>query len=268
MKLSACIELVFAREAPSIPDRIRLAAAAGLAAVEFWSWQKKDLAEIEDVLDETGVELTTFLTEPRGRLTDPSTHEEFVEGVARSTEVAQRLGATGLFVQAGDTLPDVPKEKQRDAVIQALRAAAPIAERASVTLLLEPLNSVRDHVGFFLDRTADGLEIVEAVGSPRVRLLYDLYHSVMMAEEPEEVLAAGLGAVSYVHVADAPGRHEPGTGTIDWPRRIGWLRRQGYTGYVGLEYQPLAPSAETVERVQELFREAADAATAPSGRLP
>ena len=268
MKLSACIELVFAREAPSFPDRIRLAAAAGLPAVEFWSWRKKDLGEIEDVLEETGVELTSFLTEPRGQLTNPGTHDEFLEGVARSTEVANRLGATGLFVQAGDTRPGVPNERQRDAVIEALRAAAPIAERAGVTLLLEPLNSVRDHVGFFLDRTADGLEIVQAVGSPRVRLLYDLYHSVMMEEEPEEVLAAGLGAVSYVHIADAPGRHEPGTGSIEWPRRIGWLRRQGYKGVVGLEFQPQAPSSETVERVQELFQVAAEASTPPAGRLP
>jgi hydroxypyruvate isomerase len=268
MKLSACIELVFAREATSFADRVRLAAAAGLPAVEFWSWRKKDLGEIEDVLEETGVELTTFLTEPRGQLTNPTTHDEFVEGVARSTEAANRLGATGLFVQAGDTLPDVSRERQRDAVIHALRTAAPIAERAGVTLLLEPLNSVRDHVGFFLDRTVDGLEIVQAVGSPRVRLLYDMYHSVMMEEEPEDVLAQGLSAVSYVHIADAPGRHEPGTGTIDWPRRIGWLRRQGYTGFVGLEYQPLAPSSETVERVQEMFRVAAEASNPPASRLP
>lgn len=260
MKLSACIEMLFVDEVPEFADRIRAAASAGASAVEFWTWRDKDLAAIDAALRETGLRLASFVSEPAGRLVDPTTHDTFLAGLEASLEVARRFGTERLIVLSGDALPGRPRHDQREALIAALRDAARMAEGAGVTLCLEPLNTRHDHPGYFLEHTDEGLDVIRAVGSDGVKLLYDLYHSVMMDEEPEAVLAEGLDLVGHVHIADAPGRHEPGTGTIDWTRRLRWLRAHGYEGYLGLEYRPIGPSAATISAVHDLARAGGSAA--------
>lgn len=239
--LSACIEMLFVPEHPDdVPARIRAAAAAGFAAVEFWRWRAKDLAGLERALRETGVRLAVFSCEPGGRLVDPATHDAFLAGLDDSLAIAKRLGSPGLIVLSGDALPDVERARQHAAIVAALRRAAPKAEAAGIRLCLEPLNTRVDHVGYFLDTTEEGLDIVEEVASPAVRLLWDLYHSAVMEEDPGEVSAGRVGLVGHVHVADTPGRHEPGTGTVDWRRTIDVLTAGGYAGAIGLEYRPTA----------------------------
>src|SRR5207237_284446 len=127
----------------------------------------------------------------------------------------------------------VTRQAQQEAVVSALKRAAPIAADAGVTLLVEPLNSKLDHKGYFLDLTAAGLDIIEAVDHPSVRLLYDMYHSAMMGEQPETALGGRGRLVGHVHVADMPGRHEPGSGTIDWTSSIATLTAEGYGGAIG-----------------------------------
>lgn len=252
MRLSACIEMLFVDEVPKFADRIRAAATAGASAVEFWTWRDKDLDAIDGALSETGLRLASFVSEPAGRLVDPTTHDTFLAGLEDSLKVAQRFGTERLIVLSGDALPDRPRDEQREALIAVLREAARSAEHAGVALCLEPLNTRHDHPGYFLEHTDEGLDVIRAVRSDGVKLLYDLYHSVMMGEEPEAVLSAGLDLVGHVHIADAPGRNEPGTGTIDWPRRLGWLRASGYEGYLGLEFRPIGRSAATISKVQDL----------------
>jgi len=240
--LSACIEVLFKAEYPDdFAARIRAAAAAGLDAVEFWKWRGKDLDSLERALGDTGLPLVSFVSEPTGRLVDPATHETFLAGLRESLVIAKRLGARGLIVLSGDTLAsDVPHAAQRTAVIKALQAAAPLAEAAGVTLLLEPLNTRKDHKGYFVDTTPEGFAIIEEVASGSVKLLYDLYHSAMMDENPAQVLRGYMPLVGHVHIADAPGRHEPGTGAIDWEASLAVLVRERYTGAIGLEYWPTA----------------------------
>ena len=125
----------------------------------------------------------------------------------------------------------------------ALKQAAPVAADAGLVLLLEPLNTRLDHPGYFLDSTSEGLDIVEEVDSPAVRLLYDLYHATMMGETAGPLDGRGH-LIGHLHVADAPGRHEPGTGSIDWPARLRDVERSGYRGMVGLEYRPARGTQE------------------------
>src|SRR4029079_2289040 len=125
--------------------------------------------------------------------------------------------------------------EQHAAIVAALKTAAPGAADARVSLLVEPLNSRLDHVGYFLDSTAEGLDIIEEVDHPSVRLLYDMYHSTMMGERPAEVLGNRAPLVGHVHVADVPGRHEPGSGTVDWRSSMATLASLGYAGAIGLE---------------------------------
>ncbi len=244
MKFSACIEWLFAAEAPAFADRIRLAKDAGLDAVEFWSWSNKDLEAVAAALSETGLPLAAILCEPITNLTDPATHEAFLAGVSASAATARRLGAPVIIAQAGNLLPG-PRAGQQAAIISALREAVPRLADAGVTLGLEPLNDRVDHPGHYLTSTIEGLEIIDAVGSPNVRLVYDIYHAAVMGE-PIELLEGRLDRVAHVHLADLPGRHEPGSGTLDYAARLGWLADHGYDGHVGLEYRPTVATAESL----------------------
>jgi hydroxypyruvate isomerase len=246
MQLSPCIEWIFAAEHPDMPDRIRAARAAGLDSAEFHLWRDKDVDAIAAALDETGLRLTGIVVEPRRSLVDPAQHGEFLDAVRDSLETARKLGSPPLVIASGFTRESVPHEDHVAAAVEALKQAAALAEQAGVMLVLEPLNDRVEHPGMFLVSTTLGLDIVEAVGSPNLRLLYDVYHSAVMGEDLETVLGGRMHLVAHVQIADNPGRHEPGTGTIDWEATIGKLRRLGYEGAFGLEYKPTLPAAESL----------------------
>jgi hydroxypyruvate isomerase len=245
MRYSACIEWLFF-EAETFPERVRAARKAGLDGIEFWKWTDKDVRALGEAVRETGMIATGLLAEPMVPLTDPLQHDAFIEGVKRSTEVAQRLGAATLFAQAGADLPHLTKDAQREAVVDCLGRAAESLRGSGVVLAVEPLNTRVDHPGYFLPSTSDALDIIDDVGRDEVRILYDIYHSAMMGEKTEVVLAGRLDRVAHVHLADSPGRHEPGSGTLDWQHRLDWLAAGGYSGLVGLEYQPSRSTVESL----------------------
>ncbi|WP_431322555.1 TIM barrel protein [Rhizobium sp. YTU87027] len=253
MRLSACIEWLFAAEADNFADRIRLAHRYGVEAVEFWKWTNKDIGSIEWALTETDIELTSFVAEPMIALTDRANKEAFLKGLKSSMETARRLGAHTLIAQAGDDLPGKSREEQKAALIETLTAAGEILEGSGVRLGLEPLNTLIDHVGYFLHSTVEGLDIAKATGRPEIGIVYDVYHSAVMGEETAEVIGGNIARVFHVHIADHPGRNEPGSGNIDLKRRVGWLVEQGYCGAIGLEYRPLAESAATIAATRRML---------------
>ena len=246
MRYSACIEWLFAAEAEAFADRIRLAKAAGLDAVEFWRHSGKDLAAIRAALEETGMPLAGLLCEPIAPLGDPEAHAGFLEGVRTSLAAARELGASMLIAQAGDHRPGVARAAQHAAIVRVLKEAAALLDGSGVVLALEPLNDRVDHPGYYLTSTIEGLDIVDEVGRPEIGLLYDIYHSAVMGESTEEVLAGRVDRLAHVHLADAPGRGAPGSGGLDHAERLGWLARQGYSGFVGLEYRPGGPTLPTL----------------------
>ena len=248
-KFSACVEWLFADEAADFSDRIRLAAKAGFDAFEFWHWTNKDISKIEAALRETGIALASFVAEPMIPLTDPTNHAAFLEGLRRSVELAQRLGAKTLIAQAGDDRPGVSRAEQRAALTECLAQASKILRGSGVALGLEPLNTRIDHVGYFLGSTVEGLDIVDEVANANVKIVYDIYHSAVMDEKTEEVLAGRVDRVAHVHVADHPGRNQPGTGTVDLRERLNWIFANGYDGYVGLEYRPVGGSSAGIADV-------------------
>ncbi len=247
MKYSACIEWLFAAEVPDFADRIRAAKAAGLDAVEFWRASDRDLAAVENALRETGLPLAGILLEPKASPANSLEHERYLNSVSSSLGVAKRLGAKLIITQAGDELPDISRREQHVAIVRVLSEAAKLLEGSGVVLALEPLNDRVDHPGYFLTSTEEGLDIIDEVARPEIRLLYDIYHSAMMGEAIERVLEGRLDRVAHVHLADAPGRGEPGSGAMDWDDRLEWLEQQGYEGYVGLEYRPTIGTVEGLQ---------------------
>ncbi|HWA20680.1 MAG TPA: TIM barrel protein [Devosia sp.] len=244
---SACIEWLFAAEAPDFPDRIRAAKSAGLAGVEFWGASGKDLDATRAALDETGLPLLGTLVEPMRQITDPEMHDAWLAGLETSLAAALKLGSRAMIVTTGDERHDTSRPLQHAALVKVLSAAAGIVRGSGVTLMLEPLNDRVDHVGYYLTSTSEGLDIVDEVDRPEVKLVYDIYHSAMMGEATETVLEGRLDRVAHVHLADTQGRHEPGSGTMDWQARLDWLFSNGYQGLVGLEYRPTGPTLDSLK---------------------
>ncbi|MBX5302762.1 TIM barrel protein [Rhizobium sp. NLR12b] len=246
-RYSACIEWLFAEDGDSFPDRIRRAHAGGLTAVEFWRWTDKDLDAIEAALKETGLAVTSLVAEPMIALTDAANRKAWLKGLADSVTVAKRLGAPVLIAQAGDDLAGFSREEQRRALSETLKPGADILKGSGVRLGVEPLNIRIDHIGYFLDSTREGLDVVDDVARPEIGIVYDIYHSAVMGERTEDVLDGRLDRVFHVHVADHPGRKEPGSGGIDLAHRLDLIFANGYAGAVGLEYRPTQPGADAVK---------------------
>jgi hydroxypyruvate isomerase len=254
LELSPCLDLLFADDDAQTPleTRIRRAAAAGFRWGDMWGWSQRDLGATKRALDETGLRLNCLTIDPLVPLVDPNARTAFLDSVRHSSRVAAEVGCPFVVVLAGDAIPDKPRSTQHRTIVDGLRLAAPLAEASGVTLLLENLNSRVDHVGHYLDSATEALDIIDEVGHPSVRMLFDLYHSVTMGERPEEVLAGRLDRVAHVQIADVPGRHEPGSGTIDWPAVIGWLAVIGYEGRVGLEVVPTGDTLQSVAYIRGL----------------
>lgn len=232
---SVCLEMIY-EDRPFL-ERFEPVAELGTEAVEFWEWEDKDLEAVEAQLEEHDLDLAAFAgtDEP---LTDPAQTDDAVAHVERSVEVAERLNCPTVIVLTGDDQPDVSRERQRELVVGGLRDVAPVAEAAGVTLTLEPLNTAVDHPGYFLETAAEGLSIVRDVDSPAVKLLYDVYHQQVTEGNIIQTVTDNVDDIGHVHVADVPGRHEPGHGELAYPNIVERIDAAGYDGYFGFEFRP------------------------------
>jgi hydroxypyruvate isomerase len=242
---SACIEWLFPESGADLSDRVAAAKQAGFDAVEFHLWRDKPMDRIAEALAENQVRVTSFCVDPRRSLIDPAEHDELVQAVRDTIEAGKALGSPPMIVASGFNVPGLTHEEQHANAIVGLRRIADLAEQADVMLLLEPLNNRVELPLIYLSSTHQALDLIEAVDSPNLRLLYDMYHSAVMDESVPGVLAGRVHLVGHVQVADTKGRHEPGTGDIDWDAAIGELTDMGYEGAIGFEYQPTLPDAQS-----------------------
>ncbi|SMC40642.1 TIM barrel protein [Novosphingobium sp. B1] len=251
-ELSVNLEYGFTEAGEKVEDRIAAAAAAGFRKVELFLLKGRDLVAIKAALDAHGVELISTVADYVTQLVDPATHEGFLETFREAASAAKFLGCSNVVVTSGRGVPWLKRPVQLAIFADALRKIVPIAEKLDVTILLESANTRHDHPGVLCSTTQDSVVVADMVGSTRVKVLYDLYHSVVEGEDPEIALAAAMHQVVHVQIADAPGRGEPGSGEIDWPAALALFERLGYAGTVGLELQPTKPSAEAFAYIQEL----------------
>ena len=136
-------------------------------------------------------------------------------------------------------------------MIDSLKAAGDLAAAADVCLVLEPLNSLVDHQGYFLDQPDVAAALVREVGHPNVGLLFDVYHMQIMRGNVIEMIRANLDVIRHFHSAGVPGRHELDTGELDYPRIIQAIAEMGYSGCFGLEYFPAEDSTESLARMRK-----------------
>ncbi|MFM6832671.1 MAG: TIM barrel protein, partial [Novosphingobium sp.] len=234
--LSSCIEWQFA-EAGDLAARIHAAKAAGFKAAEFHLWRDKPMEGIAKAIAETGLGLTGVCVDPRRSIVDPAERAEMVTAVRETIAATASLGKPALIVASGFRVEGMSDEDHFANAVAALQEAAALAEEAGVMLLLEPLNT-RLFSAMYLVSTTLGLDLVETVGSPNLRLLYDVWHSAVMGEDIAQVLAGRMHLVAHIQVADMDDRHEPGTGSVDWAHVTATLQQLGYQGAIGMEYFP------------------------------
>lgn len=251
VKLSVCIEMVFTDH--PFEERIERVGATGAHAVEFWGWRDKDLDAVHAACEEWDVDLAAMLGSG-APITDPDGTSAAVRDLEESIEVASDLGCPNLIVTVGPDQDDVARDAQHEAIVEALRQVAPAAESAGVTLGIEPLNTTIDHPDYYLSSSEEGREIVTAVDSPAVGLLFDVYHQQITEGDVTRGLTDAIDDLSYVHVADNPGRHEPGTGELDYGNVLSALLDEGYDGYVGCEFHSLGDDDAAVEHCLDLLK--------------
>lgn len=250
IRLSACIETIFT-ELP-FPERIGQVAEAGLPAFEFWRWRDKDLEAIARKRGAYRLEVAAMMVEPLGELVDPAAREVFINGVRESIQAARLLSCRQLLVLTGKQRSGVPRQEQHQSIVDSLREAAPLVEQEGITLLLEPLNTLVDHQGYYLSSSHEGYDILREVASPNVKLLYDIYHQQVTEGNLIANIVEHISLIGHFHVADVPGRNEPGTGEINYHNIFRHISETGYDGYVGLEFRPSRDSMSCLQSVAAL----------------
>ncbi len=178
LKISVCVEMLY-RELPFV-ERLAAVARAGFPAFEFWRLAGKELDAIVAAQQKVGLTCAGFVGGEDGTLANPFTRDRYLASLERAVVAARRLGARTLIVTSGDRIPELSREAQYTSMVESLKTSREIVEPQEITLVLEPLNSLVDHRDIFLDRSADGFRIVDAVGSPYVKVLYDIYHMQVM----------------------------------------------------------------------------------------
>jgi hydroxypyruvate isomerase len=243
-KFAANLTMLFNEHA--FLDRFERAAAAGFTAVEFLFPYEHEAQEIKTRLDAHRLQLVLhnlpagdWAAGERGIACHPDRVAEFRDGVARGIAYAKALGVGQLNCLAGKALAGVADATMRRTLIDNLRYAAGELKKANLKLLVEPINTF-DIPGFYVNRTAQALAILDEVGADNTFLQYDLYHAQRMEGELAATVEKHLPRIAHIQLADNPGRNEPGSGEINYAFLFRHLDRIGYAGWIGCEYKPAA----------------------------
>ena len=176
----------------------------------------------------------------RGLLTDPSRVDLFRQSIPDGMRLAQVLGARKVHVLTGRVPSEASRDDARRMAVDELRMAADILQEAGITVLVEPLN-VQDAPGYLLPDVPEALALIREVDRPNVAIQLDVYHVAMANGDPVREIERAGAWIGHVQLADVPGRHEPGTGSLDFAAILSALSTVGYKGAVGLEFEPAAP---------------------------
>ncbi len=253
-RLAVCIDALFT-DVP-FEDRPAKVKAAGVDAFEFWGWRGRNMERLARIREELGMQVIGFACDTGGPLVAPGGAQRIIAPLKDTLAAAQKVGCRQIIAQVGKELKDIPRAEQHANCVAAFRAAAPLCEDAGVTLSIETLNVLVNHKGYYLATSEEGFRMVDAVASPRVRLLFDIYHQQITEGNLIANITANLEKISHFHVADVPGRHQPGTGEINYLNVFRAIAAKGYTGFLGLEMWPTVAPAQAIRESITLLAEA------------
>ena len=238
-------------------EKMEAAAKAGLQSVEFvgehYEWSDADIDRVKKLARSLKLGIDTLSSVPRWgqqkiNMVEPSLRDTFLKEVEKNLVFAQKLEIPMALIMSGNAVAGLTFEQQFGAMVECAKRAADLAAKANITLIMEPLNTKVNHKGYFLSNCVDGLRLMKEVNHPNLRLLFDLYHEQV---ERGDVIRTALAAMQYVrvfHVADNPGRNDPGTGEMNYANIYKAIAKAGYEHYITMEYIPLQDQVKSLQK--------------------
>jgi hydroxypyruvate isomerase len=264
-KLSVRVEPLFPKL--SLEQQMAKVAEAGYEGFEFGDWRSADPTAINRLKRKLGLECVCIVgnrgVNPVGMgLCNPAEREGFLAELKASTEAAKRFETTRVVILTGFKVPGMRREAQRSSVVEGLKRGHDVVAPHGVTMIVEPINTLApveplnptgdNHHRYFLDRASEAFAILKEVGSPYVKVLYDMYHVQIMEGYLIETIRKHIGDIAHFHVGDVPGRHEPGTGEIHYGNVFRAIRDTGFSDYVAMEYVPSKDAMATLREARAL----------------
>lgn len=258
MKFDAHVESMY-QELP-FAERFAAAKQDGFHYIEIWDWDNKDLNQLVTLCQQHDLKLAAMSGDKKYDMCNPAHHDVYVAEVKESIAVAKKIGAERVVIHSNEltqpgpvknSYPELSDTVKICSMFRNLKELAPVAEANDVMLVVEPLNIVTDHIGNFLTSMQQAAELIDAVGSPKVKVLYDIYHMYLNEGKICETLTKYVKEIGHIHFADAPGRHEPGTGVINYQNVFHHLQALDYEGTVGCELFPAENTAKAVAAIKE-----------------
>lgn len=255
-RIAANLTMLFT-EYPFI-ERFTRAANAGFTAVEFMFPYAEDVDAIQRAVTENDLTPVLFNTPAgdwaageRGIACQPERISDYRGGVAHAKEIGQRLAVPQVNTLVGIPTPGEDATTIRTTIVENLRFAADQFGEVGIKALVEPVNNL-DIASFALPTAKNGLDIINEVNHPNLALQLDVYHALRMGEDPYALIGHHIDQIGHIQIADVPGRHQPGTGEIDFEHLFTTIDESGYSGWVSLEYNPKGPTEEGFDLMRQL----------------
>jgi hydroxypyruvate isomerase len=263
MNYAFCLEMLY----PDLPfnDRLAVAKEAGINTIEFWDWRNKDLDDLKSQMKTLHMQVSNISGNRNFGMIDSSEKENFLNEVRETGAIALQLGCPNLMLlvqkleepnNAGK-LPSKPLslEEIESNIISCGKEVGKIADELNLNIVIEPLNEVLDHPNYVLKSSDMAFRIIQGINHPRVKLLYDIYHMAMQDENIFDDIEKQLEHIGYFHIADKPGRNEPGTGNINYAKILTLLKQKKYQGFVGFELEPRLDTPTALRAIFDLISE-------------
>jgi hydroxypyruvate isomerase len=249
----------------SFEEKLETAARSGVQSVEmvgeYANWTDSDVARVKKLASSFRLGMDVLIATPDWQkrpvsMVDPAQRENFLADVRRAITVARQLEITQILLMSGNAIAGRTHEEQYASLLEGCKRAGDLVAAANLTAIVEPLNSLINHKGFFLTTCVEGAKLIRQVDNPHVRLLFDIYHEQVQEGNVIRTLTQAADIVAVFHVADNPGRNDPGTGEMNYENIYKAIQRTGYAGYVAMEYLPLGDQVESLTKALNEFRTA------------
>lgn len=260
MELGLCIEMVFARL--PFEQRLKKAAEFGFKNVEMWfvdeSFKGKP-EELAKMVQASNIRITnTVIGSPDGSigggLTNPDNRNQWLARARMTIDFTKEAHIPATIVCTGNEFDGMSDEQMMQSVLDGLKATVEIAEKAGITLLLEPLNDTYDHPGYWLTGSDGAAQICREIKSERMKMVFDCYHMQIMEGDLIKHIERNIDVTGHFHSAGVPGRNELYKGEINYPYVMDQIEKFGYKGLFGLEYMPSTDDGESLLRTLEYLK--------------
>jgi len=250
-KLSVMLWTIY-RKLP-FEQRVEKVAEAGYHAVElvdeYKNWSPEDFRRSTAKLRSLGIVVDAMAGVWTG-IADPKLQEKFLSDLANFVPIAEQLECSAIIVLSGNRVEGLSRDAHHQSCVENLKRAAEIADKRNLTLLLENIDQ-EENPKYYLTSVAEGFEIIRQVNQPRVKFLYDFYHEQISEGNLISKLEKNIAQVGLLHIADVPGRHEPGTGEINYANIYRKLTQLNYPGYVAMEFEPAGDPVASLKAARE-----------------